>query len=160
MQQMGIESIVIHSGTPSMCQAQCQAGFAVGRQWSQILLTMGEREGERNNDIHGLQRKKPRMCECLAEECSGLGATEVSLKNAAWPRVWQKSWRLTCEHLHRIFQKMEEEHVTFKVAKGSQGTEGKISRGYREIQCKALWDMFPSLTGLVGRNGELLVLST
>lgn len=68
-----------------MCQAQRQVGGAVRRQWSYILLTMGEREGERSNDIHGLQTKKLRMCECLAEERSGLEATEVSLKSAVWP---------------------------------------------------------------------------
>lgn len=59
-----------------------------------------------------------------------------------------------CAHLHRVSQKTDEVHVTFKVAKGSQGTEGKGSKGYRETQCKALWEMCPSLKGLVGRNGE------
>lgn len=45
-------------------------------------------EGERSNDIHGLQMKKPRMCQCRAgaEEYSGLEATEMSLKSAPFLR--------------------------------------------------------------------------
>lgn len=78
----------------------------------------------------------------------------MSLESAARPGVWQESWRPKCAHLHRVSQKTDEVLVTFKVAKGSQGTEGKGSKGYRETQCKALWEMCPSLKGLVGRNGE------